>query len=197
MSNELIVSQYQKLKEEQLERIKARDNLILVQLGAVGTIISFILSKDNADRPLIEFGYLLIPWISSVLAWLYYSQDEKIREIKAFLKAEGVYGECSWEKHRSSGKRIGLLIALDIIILLLPSALALWQYPSLLHANRLPSGVWLNVIWWICVGIVVFTVYSMVASYASKPERPVEPVEAAVAPPPTEPEKLEKPSEGV
>lgn len=191
MSNELIVSQYQKLKEEQLERIKARDNLILVQLGAVGTIISFILSKDNADRPYMEFGYLLIPWISSVLAWLYYSQDEKIREIKAFLKAEGIYADCSWEKHKSSSKRIGMLIAIDVIIFLLPSMLALWRSCYLLSENKAAMGAWLNIVWWICVGIVLFTVFSMIQSYVSKPEKPVE------AAPPAEQDKFKNLSKRV
>jgi len=38
---EILLKEYEMLKSEQLKRIKHRDNIIYVLLGAVGTLFSF------------------------------------------------------------------------------------------------------------------------------------------------------------
>ena len=63
------------LKVEQLARIKHRDNIIYVLLGAAGTLFSFAIIHKAF------YVVAIVPMISFVLCWLYLSNDRKISEI--------------------------------------------------------------------------------------------------------------------
>ena len=75
----ILLAEYSTLKSEQLARIKHRDNLIYVALGAMGTLFSFAMIHDAA------YVVSLIPMVSLVLCWLYISNDRKISEIGNYI----------------------------------------------------------------------------------------------------------------
>lgn len=105
--------EYDKLKEEQVARITARDNLLnynLVALGAVATVAS---SLETA-----ELGFLTAPWISAIFGWSYLQHDEKITAIGRYLKRQ--YGQTfPWESStKQVSLRKGVHKAFSLLILL-------------------------------------------------------------------------------
>lgn len=83
MSNKLDVylQEYSALKEEQKSRIGFRDNLLYVNLAAVGAIFSFALNKpDN------KYALLVLPLVSVILGWTYLVNDQKISSIGQYVK---------------------------------------------------------------------------------------------------------------
>jgi hypothetical protein len=73
--------EYNKLKDEQIQRIGFRDNMIYVNLVAVGGAAAFSVS-DVARLHVL----LVIPWICFVLGWTYLVNDEKISAIGRYVR---------------------------------------------------------------------------------------------------------------
>jgi hypothetical protein len=106
--------EYEKLKEEQAQRIGFRDNMLYVTLGVFGGILSFALAGKNN-----YYGLLVIPWVCLILGWAYLVNDEKITAIGRYIRItlvekikkytgedeiESIFG---WEiAHRSDKRRI-------------------------------------------------------------------------------------------
>jgi hypothetical protein len=77
----LYVSEYEKLKQEQVHRMGFRDNLIYANLIAITGIISIV--SDNTSR----FPALLVlPLICLTLGWTYLVNDEKISAIGRYIR---------------------------------------------------------------------------------------------------------------
>jgi hypothetical protein len=76
---EIFLEEYKVLKAEQLTRIKHRDNIIYVLLGAVGTLFSFAIIHQAT------YVVAIVPMISFVLCWLYLANDRKISEIATYI----------------------------------------------------------------------------------------------------------------
>ncbi|BAZ18988.1 integral membrane protein (plasmid) [Calothrix sp. NIES-4071] len=110
---EVYLQEYEKLKDEQTQRIGFRDNLLYVTLGVFGTVITFAISnKAN------YYALLVIPWICLILGWTYLVNDEKITAIGRYIRlnlapkikehtghtdSESIFG---WEiAHRSDNRR--------------------------------------------------------------------------------------------
>ncbi len=111
---EVYLHEYEKLKEEQTQRIGFRDNMLYVTLGVFGGILSFALSgKTN------YYALLVIPWVCLILGWTYLVNDEKISAIGRYIRytlvdkvqeltgnadIESIFG---WEiAHRSDTRRL-------------------------------------------------------------------------------------------
>ncbi|WP_414551696.1 hypothetical protein [Anabaena sp. CCY 0017] len=78
---EVYLQEYEKLKDEQTQRIGFRDNLLYVTLGVFGAVISFaVASKAN------YYALLVIPWVSLILGWNYLVNDEKITAIGRYIR---------------------------------------------------------------------------------------------------------------
>ncbi|MDJ0797410.1 MAG: hypothetical protein QNJ51_11365 [Calothrix sp. MO_167.B12] len=78
---DIYLQEYNKLKDEQIQRIGFRDNLIYVTLGVFGGVLAFALGeKLNAD------ALLVLPWVSLVLGWTYLINDEKISAIGRYIR---------------------------------------------------------------------------------------------------------------
>jgi len=77
----ILLLEYDKLKEEQNSRISMRDSLIYISLGIFGAIFSFTMTNQS-----FMYTLLLIPPLSVILSWLYISNDSKILEIKKYIK---------------------------------------------------------------------------------------------------------------
>lgn len=131
---EILLAEYNALKTEQLERIKHRDNIIYVLLGAAGTLLSFAIIH-NAN-----YVAAIIPMVSFVLCWIYLTNDRKISEIATYIEddlavqlsscinndeqnEEGPI--CNWEvKHKTyTGRKVRKLIQyiVDILIFGFPA----------------------------------------------------------------------------
>ncbi len=85
MSDELLqiyVAEYEKLKDETIARIGFRDNLIYVNLAAIGAIISFAITDTSNYASL-----LIIPWVGFILGWTYLVNDEKISQIGQYFRS--------------------------------------------------------------------------------------------------------------
>ncbi|WP_315788875.1 hypothetical protein [Fischerella sp. JS2] len=78
---EVFLQEYEKLKDEQAQRIGFRDNLLYFTLGVFGAIISFAVSnKAN------YYALLVIPWVCLILDWTYLVNDEKITAIGKYIR---------------------------------------------------------------------------------------------------------------
>jgi hypothetical protein len=110
---EVYLHEYEKLKEEQAQRIGFRDNLLYVTLGVFGAVVSFaVTNKAN------YYALLVIPWVSLILGWNYLVNDEKVSAIGKYIRLtltekikeqtghpeiESIFG---WETaHRSDNRR--------------------------------------------------------------------------------------------
>lgn len=78
---EVYLQEYEKLKDEQTQRIGFRDNLLYFTLGVFGAVISFAVSnKAN------YYALLVIPWVCLILGWTYLVNDEKITAIGIYIR---------------------------------------------------------------------------------------------------------------
>ncbi|NEO65878.1 MAG: hypothetical protein F6J98_37985 [Moorea sp. SIO4G2] len=110
---QVFMLEYEKLKEEQAQRIGFRDQMIYLILGIFGGILSFALSNKTNS-----YALLVIPWVCLILGWTYLVNDEKISAIGKYLRLtltekikaqtghtdlESIFG---WEiAHRSDRRR--------------------------------------------------------------------------------------------
>ena len=78
---QVYLQEYSALKEEQKSRIGFRDNLLYVNLAAVGAIFSFALNK-----PENKYALLVLPLVSLILGWTYLVNDQKISAIGQYIE---------------------------------------------------------------------------------------------------------------
>ncbi|MES9524576.1 hypothetical protein [Streptomyces capoamus] len=79
---QLLLSEYQTLKDEQKTRIGFRDNLLYVTLTVVAAVIA---AAAQARQPAM---LLALPPVCVVLGWTYLVNDQKISAIGAYVRAE-------------------------------------------------------------------------------------------------------------
>lgn len=106
----LWAQEYERLKEEQAQRIATRDNLMYATLVSIAGVIFAMDQTDNPDL------LLLLPPGCVILGWTYLVNDEKISAIGRYIRtdlgprmaallesAQPIYG---WEvAHRADGRR--------------------------------------------------------------------------------------------
>lgn len=102
--NELIIAEYQQLKEEQRSRIAARDSLLNYHVVAMGALVALGASTSN-----LESVALTMPWIAVVFGWTYLSHDDKITALGAHIRRTAPQGAFAWE---SQSKRLAIPDAL-------------------------------------------------------------------------------------
>ncbi|MFI9151767.1 hypothetical protein [Streptomyces sp. NPDC053367] len=79
---QLLLAEYQTVKDEQKTRIGFRDNLLYVTLAAAAAVIA---AAAQAEQP----GMLLaLPPVCVVLGWTYLVNDEKISAIGLYVRDE-------------------------------------------------------------------------------------------------------------
>jgi hypothetical protein len=135
---QLLLAEYQNIKEEQRARIGFRDNLLYVTLVAVTAVV--VSSAQDRHVALL----LVMPPVSLVLGWTYLVNDEKISAIGRYVRNDlgprlallsGTPADSEvfhWEsvhradRRRASRKRIQL--AVDIIAFCLVPLTALTTY---------------------------------------------------------------------
>jgi len=75
------LNEYVKLKDEQIARMRFRDNLLYMTLVAFGGVISYAMS-----HPLHYYTFLVLPWVCLILGWTYLINDEKISAIGRYIR---------------------------------------------------------------------------------------------------------------
>jgi hypothetical protein len=109
---QLLLAEYQSVKDEQKARIGFRDNLLYVTLAAVAAVIAAAAQAEQASM------LLALPPVCVVLGWTYLVNDEKISAIGTYVREdlgprlatlaapEGDFRAFGWETaHRGDARR--------------------------------------------------------------------------------------------
>jgi hypothetical protein len=78
---EIYLIEYEKLKQEQIQRISIRDNLIYANLIAITGVVSVVVS-DIARIPVL----LVLPIVCITLGWTYLTNDAKISASGRYIR---------------------------------------------------------------------------------------------------------------
>lgn len=141
---QLLLTEYERLKDEQKTRIGFRDNLIYVTLASMAAVITAALTAKGHANLL-----LLLPPVSTVLGWTYLVNDEKVSAIGRYLrgylapKLDSSGTAFAWETtHRSDRYRKHrkiMQVVVDLGTFAAPAAAAIivywingpWKWPFL------------------------------------------------------------------
>ncbi|MGD1225079.1 MULTISPECIES: hypothetical protein [Streptomyces] len=106
---QLLLAEYQSVKDEQRARIGFRDNLLYVTLAVVAAVVAASAQARQAAM------MLALPPVCVVLGWTYLVNDEKISAIGAYVRGElgprlaelaGAEAAFRWETaHRGDARR--------------------------------------------------------------------------------------------
>ncbi|MGV9450316.1 hypothetical protein [Streptomyces sp. NPDC003635] len=110
---QLLLTEYQTVKDEQKTRIGFRDNLLYVTLTVVAAVIAAAAQAEQASM------LLALPPVCVVLGWTYLVNDEKISAIGRYVRGElgprlarlaqpgeGDFVAFGWEQaHRGDARR--------------------------------------------------------------------------------------------
>ncbi len=109
---QLLLAEYQSIKDEQKARIGFRDNLLYVTLAVVAAVIAAAAQAKQASM------LLALPPVCVVLGWTYLVNDEKISAIGRYVRDElgprltqlahsgGDFAAFGWERaHRGDARR--------------------------------------------------------------------------------------------
>ncbi|KAB8162220.1 hypothetical protein FH609_024455 [Streptomyces sp. 3MP-14] len=108
---QLLLTEYEHIKQEQRARIGFRDNLLYATLGTMAAVVASTLTGQGRIQLL-----LLMPPLSVILGWTYLVNDEKISAIGRYVRQElaprlkelapGEPEVFAWEKaHRTDERR--------------------------------------------------------------------------------------------
>lgn len=81
---DVYLQEYEKLKDEQVERIGFRDNLLYFTLGIYGAVLALALGEQKT--PYALYALLILPWVSLILGWTYLVNDQKITAIGRYIR---------------------------------------------------------------------------------------------------------------
>lgn len=124
------------LKDEQRDRIRARDNLVYSLIVAIAAVASGTKFAGSAVA-------LILPPVALVLGWTYLVNDQKVSAIGRYLRTDlaprlSVLAGADvlrWETaHRSDHRRCqrkGIQLGVDLVVFVLPAATAIgWYWAS-------------------------------------------------------------------
>ena len=130
------------LKDEQRDRIRARDNMIYSLIVAIAAVAGGTKLVDAAIP-------LLLPPIALALGWTYLVNDQKVSAIGRYVRTDlasrlsALVGDdvLRWETaHRSDNRRRqrkGIQLAVDLMVFAAPAAVAVIWYWANSPANPL------------------------------------------------------------
>ncbi|MEV0279592.1 hypothetical protein AB0I22_24805 [Streptomyces sp. NPDC050610] len=142
-TSQLILAEYEQVKQEQRARIGFRDNLLYATFAVMAGVVGATLPRGGHVEML-----LLLPPLSVILGWTYLVNDEKISAAGRYVREQlaprlaeltpdcpDVFG---WESahrsdaHRSSRKRIQLAVDLLAFCLIpLAALIVYWAFGPL------------------------------------------------------------------
>lgn len=119
---QLLLTEYQSVKDEQKARIGFRDNLLYVTLAVVAAVIAAAAQAGRTEM------LLALPPVCVVLGWTYLVNDEKISAIGRYVRGElaprlaALAGEAEtfrWESfHRNDARRFSRKLVQCVVDLL-------------------------------------------------------------------------------
>ncbi|WP_128434747.1 hypothetical protein [Streptomyces cyaneus] len=119
---QLLLAEYQSVKDEQKARIGFRDNLLYVTLAVVAAVIAAAAQAKQTSM------LLALPPVCVVLGWTYLVNDEKISAIGRYVRGElgprlarlaGSEGAFGWEHfHRGDPRRVSRKVLQLVVDLL-------------------------------------------------------------------------------
>lgn len=119
---QLLLAEYQSVKDEQKARIGFRDNLLYVTLAVVAAVIAA--AAQAGQSPML----LALPPVCVVLGWTYLVNDEKISAVGRYVRQElgprlaelaGTDAAFAWETfHRGDARRTSRKIVQCLVDLL-------------------------------------------------------------------------------
>jgi hypothetical protein len=129
----LLAQEYDRLKEEQSQRIGTRDNLMYATLVSIAGVVVGTYQADSVDL------LLLLPPVCVVLGWTYLVNDEKVSAIGRYIRTDlgprlaGLVGTTQpvfrWEgSHRSDRRRRSrkvFQLAVDLTTFCFPGMIAI------------------------------------------------------------------------
>jgi len=77
---QFLITEYEKLKDEQKKRIEFRDHMIYITLAAIGGVFTFALEK-----PEYNYTLLVLPFVCIILGWTFLSNDKKVSDIGDYI----------------------------------------------------------------------------------------------------------------
>ncbi|MFF5495563.1 hypothetical protein [Streptomyces aquilus] len=119
---QLLLVEYQTIKDEQKARIGFRDNLLYVTLAVVAAVIAAAAQAKQASM------LLALPPVCVVLGWTYLVNDDKISAIGAYVRADlgprlaalaepgGGFQAFGWETGHSGDPRRKSRKAIQLVI---------------------------------------------------------------------------------
>jgi hypothetical protein len=137
----LLLAEYDRIKEEQKNRIGFRDNLLYFTLAASTAVLAITVQSGKAQL------LLVVPVICLILGWTYLVNDEKISAVGCYIRDQlgprlaelsGAHGPVfGWEiYHRNNASRTmrkRLQIAVDLftyLVLPMICVAAFWCSPA-------------------------------------------------------------------
>ncbi len=164
---EVYLQEYRKLKDEQTNRIRFRDNLLYVTLVVFGGVISFALINQN-QSPYAIYALLILPWVCLILGWNYIVNDQKISALGKYIREQlakkisqqightenekSIFGweiEHRSDKHRKRRKIEQLII--DEIAFVFSGIAGLIGF----HYLSLESNGAIQLLWWVELGLLI------------------------------------------
>ena len=121
---QLLLAEYQSVKDEQKARIGFRDNLLYVTLAVVAAVIAAAAQAKQTSM------LLALPPVCVVLGWTYLVNDEKISAIGAYVRGDlgprlaelagqGRTNAFPWETfHRGDARRVSRKVVQCLVDLL-------------------------------------------------------------------------------
>lgn len=109
---QFLITEYEKLKDEQKKRIEFRDHMIYITLAAIGGVFTFAIEK-----PEYNYTLLVLPFVCIILGWSFLTNDKKVSDIGDYivkviipkldsLKSDPVISLIpSWEEFHKNVKR--------------------------------------------------------------------------------------------
>lgn len=164
----VLLNEYERIKDEQNNRIGFRDNLIYATLASMAVVIAAVLQNPRQDQLL-----LIIPPVALLLGWTYLVNDEKISAIGGYVRSDlsprlaalvdDLETPFGWETaHRNDRRRISrkyLQLSIDLLLFgggALAALIAYWCSGPLKLPVLLLSLVELVAVIALCVQIVLY-----------------------------------------
>ncbi|GHD40551.1 hypothetical protein [Streptomyces galbus] len=142
----LLLTEYERLKDEQRSRIAFRDNLVYAMLASAAAVLGAALRSG------FEAGFLLLlPPVAILLGWTYLINDQKISAMGQYIRgtlaprlaaAAGAGDEVfGWETaHRGDARRVWrkrMQLAADLIAFVLTPSAAILTFLLSGHLNAM------------------------------------------------------------